>query len=162
MQIVVEGVAGQIDRRVRLILRGDLILLELAVRHPAEDEFERVLGEFGSLRAVPSTSWARASFPLCRLACVSRRVANGGKIRTMPTMSMTVAQVVEETRRWPADQVEVLFERLLASHYRQPDPALDAESAEELKRRIDDIESGREAGIPGEEVMARVRKIVGL
>ena len=77
-------------------------------------------------------------------------------------MSMTVAQVVEETRRWPADQVEVLFERLLASHYLLPDPALDAEWAAELKRRIDDIESGREAGIPGEEVMARVRKIVGL
>jgi putative addiction module component (TIGR02574 family) len=75
---------------------------------------------------------------------------------------MTVAQVVEETSRWPADQVEVLFEKLLDSHYRLPDPALDPEWAEELKRRIDDIESGREVGIPGEEVMARVRKIVGL
>ena len=75
---------------------------------------------------------------------------------------MTVAQVVEETSHWPADQVEVLFERLLVSHYRLPDPALDAEWAAELKRRIDDIESGREVGIPGEEVMARVRKIVGL
>jgi putative addiction module component (TIGR02574 family) len=73
-------------------------------------------------------------------------------------MPMTVAQVVEETSRWPADQVEVLFEKLLDSHYRLLDP----EWAEELKRRIDDIESGREVGIPGEEVMARVRKIVGL
>lgn len=77
-------------------------------------------------------------------------------------MPMTVTQVVEETSRWPADQVEVLFEKLLDSHYRLPDPALDPEWAEELKRRIDDIESGREAGIPGEEVMARMRKIVGL
>ena len=77
-------------------------------------------------------------------------------------MNMTVAQVVEETRRWPSDQVEVLFEQLLASHYRLPDPTLDTEWADEMKRRIDDIESGREAGIPGEEVMARVRKIVGL
>ena len=77
-------------------------------------------------------------------------------------MNMTVAQVVEETRRWPADQVEVLFERLLDSHYRLPDPALDAEWANEMKRRIDEIESGREVGVPGEEVMDRVRKIVGL
>ncbi len=77
-------------------------------------------------------------------------------------MKMTVAQVVEETSRWPADQVEVLVERLLDSHYRLPDPVLDAEWAEEMKRRIDEIETGREAGIPGEEVMARVRKIVGL
>ena len=77
-------------------------------------------------------------------------------------MNVTVAQVVDETRRWPADQVEVLFEQLLDSHYRLPDPALDADWAEELKRRIDDIESGREVGVAGEEVMARVRKIVGL
>jgi putative addiction module component (TIGR02574 family) len=63
---------------------------------------------------------------------------------------------------WPADQVEVLFEKLLDSHYRLPDPALDPEWAEELKRRIDDIENGRDAGIPGAEVMARIRKIVGL
>jgi len=77
-------------------------------------------------------------------------------------MPMTVAQVVEEISRWPADQVEVLFEKLLASHYRLPDPALDPEWAEELNRRIADIESRREVGIPGEEVMARARKIVGL
>ena len=77
-------------------------------------------------------------------------------------MSMTVAQVVDETSRWPADQVEVLFERLLTSHYRLPDPAMDPEWADELKGRIDDVESGREAGVPGDEVLARVRKIVGM
>lgn len=57
-------------------------------------------------------------------------------------MPMTVAQVVEETSRWPADQIEVLFERLLASHYRLSDPTTDAAWAEELKRRIDDIGRG--------------------
>jgi hypothetical protein len=31
-----------------------------------------------------------------------------------------------------------------------------------MKCRIVDIESGREAGISGEEVTARIRKIVGL
>lgn len=77
-------------------------------------------------------------------------------------MNMTVAQVVEETSRWPAEQVEVLFEQLLVSRYRLPDPALDTEWAAEMKRRMDDIESGREVGISGDEVMARVRKIVGL
>jgi hypothetical protein len=40
---------------------------------------------------------------------------------------MTVAQVGEKTSRWPADQVEVLCEKLLDSHYRLPDPALDPE-----------------------------------
>lgn len=75
---------------------------------------------------------------------------------------MTVDQVLAETSHWPIDQVETLFERLLLSNYRLPDPKVDAAWAEEIKRRIDDIESGREVGIPGEEVMARARKIVGL
>jgi putative addiction module component (TIGR02574 family) len=75
---------------------------------------------------------------------------------------MTVDQVLAETTHWPAEQVEKLFERLLLSNYRLPDPAVDTAWAEEIKRQIDDIESGREVGIPGEEVMARVRKIVGL
>jgi putative addiction module component (TIGR02574 family) len=77
-------------------------------------------------------------------------------------MAMTVDQVLAETKRWPTDQVAALFERLLLSNYRLPDPKLDAAWAEEIKRRIDDIESGREVGIPGEEAMARARKIVGL
>jgi putative addiction module component (TIGR02574 family) len=77
-------------------------------------------------------------------------------------MSMTVDQIVEETRRWPANQVDALMEHLLASHYRLPDPATDAAWAEEIRRRIDDIESGREKGIPSEETSAKIRKIVGL
>ena len=77
-------------------------------------------------------------------------------------MPMTVDQVLAETKGWPSDQVEKLFESLLMSNFRLPDPAVDTAWAEEIKRRIDDIESGREVGIPGEEVMARVRKIVGL
>ena len=77
-------------------------------------------------------------------------------------MSMTVDQVVEETKHWPEEQVAALFERFLLSNYRLPDAAVDAEWSAEMKRRIDDIESGREVGIPGEEVAARIRKIVGL
>ena len=75
---------------------------------------------------------------------------------------MTVEQVLKETSGWPPDQVEVLFERLLLGNYHLPDPAVDTAWADEIKRRIEDIESGREKGIPGEEVMARARKIVGL
>jgi putative addiction module component (TIGR02574 family) len=77
-------------------------------------------------------------------------------------MSMTVDQVLAETSAWPSEQVEQLFESLLASNYRLPDPKVDAAWAAEIKRRIEDIDSGREVGIPGEEVMARARKIVGL
>ena len=96
------------------------------------------------------------------LSLAGRRVAKLRKIRNVPVMPMTVEQVLAETSHWPSEQVEKLFESLLMSNYRLPDPAVDTAWAEEIKRRIEDIESGREAGIPGEEVMARVRKIVGL
>jgi len=77
-------------------------------------------------------------------------------------MSMTVEQVLAETRGWPAEQIEQLLEQFLVSNYRLPDPKVDAAWAAEIKRRIDDIESGREVGIPGDEVTKRVRKLVGL
>ena len=75
---------------------------------------------------------------------------------------MTVEQVLTETRRWPEEQVDVLFERLLAGNYRLPDPEIDEAWAREIKSRVEDIESGREEGIPGEQTFARVRKIAGL
>lgn len=77
-------------------------------------------------------------------------------------MSLTVEQVLAETKTWPPEQVEALFERFLMSNYRLPDPELDPTWTAEIQRRMDDIESGREVGVPGEEVMARARKIVGL
>ncbi len=77
-------------------------------------------------------------------------------------MSLTVEQVLAETKTWPPEQVEALFERFLMANYRLPDPGLDASWSAEIKRRVDDIESGREVGIPGDEVMARARKIIGL
>jgi putative addiction module component (TIGR02574 family) len=80
----------------------------------------------------------------------------------MNDMSLTVEQIVLETKQWPAEQVEALLERFLLSNYQLPDPGVDAAWAAEIKRRIDDIESGREVGVPGDEVMARARKIVGL
>jgi putative addiction module component (TIGR02574 family) len=77
-------------------------------------------------------------------------------------MSLTVERVLAETKTWPPEQVEALFERFLMANYRLPDPEHDTAWASEIKRRIDDIESGREVGIPGDEVMARARQVIGL
>jgi putative addiction module component (TIGR02574 family) len=74
---------------------------------------------------------------------------------------MTVDQVIAETKGWPEEQIEALFERFMLSNYRLPAPDLDPAWAAEIKRRVEDMESGRELGVPGDEVMARVRKIVG-
>lgn len=77
-------------------------------------------------------------------------------------MPMTVDQVIAETKGWPEEKVEMLFERFLLSNYRLPAADLDPDWAAEIKRRVEDMESGRVVGISGDEVMARVRKIVGL
>ena len=41
------------------------------------------------------------------------------------------------------------------------DPEIDAAWKQEIQRRIAEIESGEEAGIDGDEVMADLRQIVG-
>lgn len=76
-------------------------------------------------------------------------------------MSLTVEQVLAETKTWPPEQVEALFERFLMANYRLPESTQDAAWSAEIQRRVADIESGREVGIPGEEVMAKARAIVG-
>lgn len=76
-------------------------------------------------------------------------------------MAMTVEQIVHEARQLPREQVAELLDRLLAESFTPPDPDTDAVWKEEIRRRITDIESGREPGVDGDEVMAEVRKIVG-
>jgi putative addiction module component (TIGR02574 family) len=61
----------------------------------------------------------------------------------------------------PGQQQEVaawLDARLVSGNF---DPAVEAAWAEEVKRRIDELDSGRVQGIPAEQVFARARKIPG-
>lgn len=76
-------------------------------------------------------------------------------------MSTRMDQIIEETKAWPEEEVETLLERFLLSNYRTPDPALDPDWAAEIQQRVDDLESGKERAISGDEVMERVRHIVG-
>jgi putative addiction module component (TIGR02574 family) len=77
-------------------------------------------------------------------------------------MSMTVAQIVAEARQLPREQKGELFDWLLAESFAQPDPEIDAAWRVETRRRIEEIQSGKVQGIPGEQVMGELRKIVGL
>jgi len=76
-------------------------------------------------------------------------------------MPMTIEEIVEETKQWPGDVVTELVDRIMLAKHGGIDPKVDAAWRAEVQRRIDDIRSGRESGIPGEEVMARARKIIG-
>ena len=76
------------------------------------------------------------------------------------TMQMTLDQIVEETRHWPPEKVGELVERL-SEDLHTSDPEIEAAWQIEIARRVEEIQSGKVQGIPGEEVLARVRKIVG-
>lgn len=76
-------------------------------------------------------------------------------------MSMTVEQIVREVRHLPREQAAELFDLLLVETVAKPDPEIDAARKREIGRRIAEIESGRELGVDGDEVMAEFRQIVG-
>ena len=73
---------------------------------------------------------------------------------------MTLDQIVEETRHWSPEKVGELVGRL-SRDLHVSDPETEAAWQTEIARRIEEIETGKVKGIPGEEVSARVRKIIG-
>ena len=75
-------------------------------------------------------------------------------------MPITLDQIVEETRHWPPEKVGELVERL-SEDLHTSDPETEAAWQSEIARRVEEIQSGKVQGVPGDEVSARVRKIVG-
>jgi putative addiction module component (TIGR02574 family) len=75
-------------------------------------------------------------------------------------MSLTLEQIVEETRRWPPEKVGELVGRLTEDlHASTPD--VEAAWRTEIDRRVEEIQSGKVRGISGEEVSAQIAKIAG-
>ena len=72
---------------------------------------------------------------------------------------MTLDQIVEAARCLPSEQVEELVERL--SRGLQSDAEVEESWRSETRRRVAEIEAGTVQSIPGPEVSARIRKIVG-
>ena len=78
----------------------------------------------------------------------------------MSTVPLTLEQIVEETRHWPPEKVGELVGRLTEDLH-SSDPETEAAWKAEIDRRIEEIQNGNVQGIPGEEVSARIRKIIG-
>ena len=76
-------------------------------------------------------------------------------------MSLTLDQIVEEARQLPREQTAELIDRLLAETVDKPDVDIENAWKVETRRRIAEIESGAEPGIPGEQAMAELRRVVG-
>jgi len=74
---------------------------------------------------------------------------------------MTIDQIMAETDRLAPEQLAVLAERVAIRLHGGISPVLEEGWRQETRHRLADIESGRDPGIPGEEVSARIRKIVG-
>lgn len=75
--------------------------------------------------------------------------------------SMTIEQIVEETRQWPEDTVAELIDRITIAKHGGLSPGREAVWAEVAVRRSAEIDSGKEKLVPGHEVSARIRQIVG-
>ena len=75
-------------------------------------------------------------------------------------MPLTLDQIVAETRQWPPEKVGELVDRLTKDLHAS-DLETEAAWQVEIARRVEEIQTGKLEGIPGEEVSARIRKIVG-
>ena len=73
---------------------------------------------------------------------------------------MTLDQIVEETRHWPPEKVGELVERL-SEDLHASDPEIEAAWKQEARRRLAEIENGTVQAVDGEQVSARIRRIVG-
>lgn len=76
-------------------------------------------------------------------------------------MGMTVDQIVEETSQWPVDAVAELVDRITLAKHGGLDAGREAAWAEVALRRAAELDNGTAVPVPGHEVSARIRKIIG-
>jgi hypothetical protein len=80
----------------------------------------------------------------------------------MPILaSMTIEQIVEETRQWPEDTVAELIDRITLAKHGGISSEREGAWADVAARRSAELDTGKEKLIPGDEVSARIRRVVG-
>ena len=76
-------------------------------------------------------------------------------------MALTLEQLAEEAMKLPPESRAVLADQIVESlDLAEPDAIQRLWTAEALRRR-DEVRSGRVKAIPGEEVIAEVRRLTG-
>ena len=73
-----------------------------------------------------------------------------------------VSEIVEEARQLPYGERAELIEQLIADSVKDIDPEIEKAWGDEAMRRLAEMESGKVKGIPGDQVAAEIRKIIGL
>jgi Putative addiction module component len=75
------------------------------------------------------------------------------------TARLTLEQIVEEARHWPAEKVGELVDRLTETLY-PGDSGIDQAWRQEARRRLAEIEDGSVQAVDGKGVSARLGRIV--
>jgi putative addiction module component (TIGR02574 family) len=89
------------------------------------------------------------------------RVAKIKKNNTVIDIMSTVEQVEAEIRRLPRKSREQVAERLNAQLWPSGfAPEVESAWADAVKKRLDDLDSGRVLGVPAAQVFARARRIL--
>ena len=76
-------------------------------------------------------------------------------------MPRKVREIVKEARQLPYGERAELIDQLIADTAKNIDPKIEKAWGNTAMRRLAEIESGQAKLVPGEEVMARARKIIG-
>ena len=76
-------------------------------------------------------------------------------------MPRKVSQIVKEARQLPYGERAELIERLIADTAKDIDPKIEQAWGDEVMRRLKEIEDGKVKLIPGDQVAAKMRKIIG-
>jgi hypothetical protein len=71
-------------------------------------------------------------------------------------MNRRAQEILEDARQLPPDEVDWLIESLLIKDDHEPEAAVEAAWDGEVKRRLDEIDSGAVKMMPAEEVHARM------
>ena len=77
-------------------------------------------------------------------------------------MSLTLEEIVEETRRWPDDAVAELIDRIVVAKHGGLDSDHAARWGKIAEERLAESERDPSVLVSGQDVSARIRKIVGL
>ncbi len=75
-------------------------------------------------------------------------------------MTKTMEKLASEALTLSAQDRAELAERMVESLVERPDPEIERAWAKEARRRLEELRSGKNQAIPGEEVNARVRRLL--
>jgi putative addiction module component (TIGR02574 family) len=71
-------------------------------------------------------------------------------------MSRSAQEILEDVRQLPPDEIDWLIETLLIKDDREPEAEIEAAWDGEIKRRLDEIDSGAVQTVPLDDVLARM------